>query len=100
MYVDPHAGEGETSMMAYYFPGQVDLDLSRTLAPTNTTPQDFFKWRTQGWEVARKMTPQGYVGAPAKYDPKAGKEGIEKEVERLADAIESSMKGTYRPPKP
>jgi len=100
MYVDPHAGRGETSSMAQYFPGQVDLEMAKSLAPTNTTAQDFFKWRTEGWETAKRMTPQGYVGSPAEYDPKAGKEEIEALVKRLADVIESSIKGTYRPPKP
>ncbi len=99
-YVDPHAGKGETSIMAYYFPDQVDLDLARTLAPFKLTAGDFAKWRTGGWEVARKMTPLGYIDDPASFDPKAGKEAIEEFVGKVADVIESSIKGTYRPPTP
>ena len=87
-------------MLAHYFPSQVDFDLARTLVPTKLTAEDFFKWRTGGWELARKMTPQGYVGDPGSVDPKAGKEAMEEFVERVADVIEASMKGTYRPPTP
>ncbi len=99
IYLDPHAGKSETSMMAYYFPGQVDLDLAKKLIPTKVKAEDFAKWRS-GQEAAKEMTPLGYVGDPAGFDPKAGKKEMEEAVGRSANAIESFIKGTYRPPAP
>jgi len=99
IYIDPHAGKSETSMMAYYFPGQVDLDLARKLIPTKVKAEDFGKWRS-GPEAAKEMTPLGYVGDPAGFDPDAGRREMEEGVGRSANVIESFIKGTYRPPIP
>jgi len=99
IYLDPHAGKSETSMMAYYFPGQVDLELARKLMPTKVKAEDFAKWRS-GPEVAKEMTPLGYVGDPASFDPNAGRREMEEGVGRSAKVIESFIKGTYRPPIP
>lgn len=99
IYLDPHAGKSETSMMAYYFPGQVDVDLARKLIPNKVTAEDFAKWRS-GPEAAKQMTPQGYMDDPASFDPDAGRKAMEGAVGRSASVIESFIKGTYRPPAP
>jgi len=99
IYLDPHAGRSETSMMAYYFPGQVDLDLARKLIPIKVKADDFAKWRS-GPEAAKQMTPLGYIDDPASFDPNAGRKAMEEGVGRSANVIESFIKGTYRPPTP
>ncbi len=97
IYLDPHAGKSETSMMAYYFPGQVDLDLAKKLAEYKVKADDFAKWRS-GPEAAKQMTPLGYMDDPASFDPDAGRKAMEEGVRRSANVIESFIKGTYHPP--
>jgi creatinine amidohydrolase len=99
IYLDPHAGKSETSMMAYYFPGQVDVDLARKLTEYKVKADDFAKWRS-GPEAAKQITPLGYMDDPASFDPDTGRKSMEEAVGRSANVIESFMKGTYRPPTP
>jgi creatinine amidohydrolase len=90
-YLDVHAGGTETGMMVHYFPDQVDADLAKTLKPTNLTTRDLMEW-DQSWSDARRITPLGYFGDPASFDPEAGHQKIESSVESLANLIESFMK--------
>lgn len=93
-----HADMTETSVMAHYFPDQVNVELTKTLKSTNLTFEDLLVWR-RGWSDARKVTPLGYFGDPASFDPLVGKQLIEDDVRNLADLIESFLKGTYKLPK-
>ena len=63
-----HADEYETAAMVRYFPDTVDYDALRGLAPTNLTLDDLNAWRTGGG-AARRLTPDGYFGAPNPIDP-------------------------------
>lgn len=65
-YIDIHAGAGETSMMLKYFPEDVDVELAKSLKPTDLTFDDLKEWR-RGGDISRKVTPMGYVGNPAGF---------------------------------
>jgi creatinine amidohydrolase len=63
-----HADEFETAAMVRYFPDTVDYDALRNLEPTRLTLQDLQDWR-KGGDEARRLTPDGYFGAPNPIDP-------------------------------
>ena len=63
-----HADEYETAGMVRYFPETVDYDRLRGLPPTRLDAADLAEWRTGG-EAARRLTPDGYFGAPNPVDP-------------------------------
>ena len=90
-YLDIHAGGGETGMMAYYFPDQVDLELARKLKSTDLIFKDLWEW-DPGWSDARKITPLGYFGDPASFDSHEGKEKIEEYATSVADLIAEFLK--------
>lgn len=87
-YIDIHAGAGETSMMVKYFPDSVDIELAKTLKPTNLTGDDLKEWR-RGWDISRKVTPLGYVGNPAGYGSVSG--NMDKFAEVAAGLIEKRI---------
>ncbi len=91
-YLDIHAGSRETGAMLYYFPEQVNKELAKTLKPTNLTFKDLTAW-DRGWKSARGITPLGYVGDPASFDPGAGRERTETSVRAAADLIETLLRG-------
>jgi creatinine amidohydrolase len=90
-YLDVHAGTGETGTMVYYFPEQVDVELAKTLKSTDLTTKDLLEW-DQSWNDARRITPLGYFGDPASFNPEASRQRIENSVESMANLIESFMK--------
>jgi creatinine amidohydrolase len=63
-----HADEYETAAMVRYFPATVDYDALKDLAPTQLTMDDLAEWR-KGGDAARRVTPDGYFGAPNPIDP-------------------------------
>jgi len=91
-FFDIHAGGRETGMMVHYFPDQVNKELAKTLKSTNLTLTDLMAW-DQGWEDAKKITPLGYFGDPASFDPEASKKRMESLVKSFADLIENFLKG-------
>jgi creatinine amidohydrolase len=93
-----HADMTETSVMAHYFPDQVNVELTKTLKSTNLTFDDLLVWR-QGWSDARKVTPLGYFGDPASFDPMVGKQLMEDDARNLAHLIETFLKGDYKVPE-
>jgi creatinine amidohydrolase len=97
-YLDIHAGERETGIMAHYFPNQVNIGLAKELKSTDFTNQDLAVFRL-GWSDARKLTPLGYFGDPAGFDLENSKRLIETRAKDLANLIESFVKGTYGPPQ-
>lgn len=95
-YVDPHAGRVETSRLAAYFPDLVNASMARDLPPTKVTPEQFEVW-LEGWSTATEMTPEGYVGDPARFDPEEGKTENEAAVKSMANVINAFLKGNYKP---
>jgi creatinine amidohydrolase len=63
-----HADEYETAAMVRYFPDTVNYEALKNLPPTQLTIDDLQSWRAGG-EAARKLTPDGYFGAPNPIDP-------------------------------
>ena len=90
-YLDVHAGTGETGMMVHYFPDQVDVEGAKRLKPTNLTTQDLMEW-DQSWADARRITPLGYFGDPASFNPEASRQRLESLGESVANLIERFMK--------
>lgn len=97
-YLEIHAESRETGILAHYFPEAVNVKLAKTLKSTNLTFDDLMVWR-QGWSDAKKLTPLGYFGDPASFDPDAGKQLIEGYARNLANLIDTFLKGNYQPPE-
>lgn len=89
-YVDIHAGGRETGMMLHYFPDQVNAELAKTLEPTTLTLQDIMGWE---WSEARRLSPLGYVGDPANFDPEASRQRTESSARSVANLIENFLRG-------
>lgn len=96
-YLEIHAGGGETGMMMAYFPDQVKPDMAKTLPPEGGGVPELMVWR-KGWSDAKKVTPTGYFGEPAKFDAEKGLKGIEGYAKRTADLIAVFLDGKYTPP--
>ncbi len=89
-HLDLHGGSGETSFMLDVLPELVKSDMLKDLKPTNMTPKDLLVWRNGGVE-ARRMTPQGYLGDPAKASAEKGKEEMEAYGRAAAAALEAFL---------
>jgi creatinine amidohydrolase len=87
-YLDLHAGAGETSLVAAFFPEQVNLKVAKTLPPTKVTFREIGEWLKD----AKKVTPFGYLGDPASFDAGEGKKYTEDMCRMMADAIENFLK--------
>lgn len=97
-YPEIHADAGETGMMVSYFPDQVNVEVAKTLKPTDLPFKELLVW-IQGWSDAEKLTPSGYFGNPAGFNPEAGKMIIEGHAKSVANLIEAFIKGNYKPPE-
>jgi creatinine amidohydrolase len=97
-YLNIHAEAYETSFMWHYLPESVDLEVWRTLKPTNLTMKDLLVWQKGGLE-ARKITPQGYFGDPASANPETGRREMEAYGKVAAGVIEDLVRGRYSPPR-
>lgn len=86
---DLHAGDGETSAVLAIAPELVHKDVASKLAPTDLTAEAVAEWR-KGQERAKEITPQGYLGAPARAAAEKGKASIELEARRIAEAVAST----------
>lgn len=91
-YVEVHAGGGETSLMWYYFPELVRVDIWKTLKSTDKTVEDLMVWR-RGWGDAKRVTPDGFFGDPTTASPEKGKTGFDEFKVSAATAIEAFLKG-------
>lgn len=89
--LDIHAGAGETGAMVEYFPDEVDTELARKLDATKLNPEAFSIWR-QGWSDARGITPLGYLGDPAGFNPEEGRLYMEGMCKAAADLIEAVVR--------
>jgi creatinine amidohydrolase/Fe(II)-dependent formamide hydrolase-like protein len=90
-YAEVHAGGCKTSAMLAYFPDQVDVELARTLKPTELDWGDVARW-VHGGQTAREMASLGYVGGPANLIVKDAKEYIEASARMCAEAIVAYLK--------
>jgi creatinine amidohydrolase len=93
-----HAESYETSFMWHYLPESVDLEVWRTLKPTNLTMKDLLVWQ-KGGLVARRITPQGYFGDPTSANPETGRREMEAYGKVAAGVIEDLARGQYFPPR-
>jgi creatinine amidohydrolase len=98
LYLDIHAEGYETSVIWYYLPELINIEVWKELKPTNLTFKDLEVWRKGGMD-ARKVTPNGYFGDPTTANPKRGREEIEAYGRIAAKVIEDFTKGCYSPPK-
>ena len=96
-YLEIHADSLETGIMQHYFPEQVNPKAVRKLKSTDLTLRDLMLWR-QGWSDAKRLTPHGYFGDPASFDPREAREFIQRHAGDIADLIGKYLKGNYRPP--
>lgn len=97
-YLNIHAEAYETGLMLHYLSDLVNLEVLRTLKPTNLTFDDLLVWRKGGAE-ARELTPQGYFGDPATANPEKGRREMEVYGRIAAEVIGDFLKGCYSPPK-
>jgi creatinine amidohydrolase len=98
-YLDIHADAHETSFMWYYCPELVNLEIWKTLEPTNLTIKDLQIWKKGGME-AREITPQGYFGDPTSANPARGSKHMKVYGKIAANVIEAFLQGRYSPPNP
>jgi creatinine amidohydrolase len=94
-FLDIHAGEWETSIMLGHHGELVKRELLPSLEPTNLGREQLMAWR-QGHEVARRITPQGYFGAPADATAERGLHVIETEARAIARAVQRCLENDQR----
>jgi creatinine amidohydrolase len=83
---DLHAGEAETSLMMHLAPDLVREGARKGLPPVKLAPEVLPRWR-EGYDTARKITPDGYVGSPAEARAARGRGRLEAEAASMAAAI-------------
>jgi creatinine amidohydrolase len=88
---DLHAGEGETSVMLRAAPTTVRERAIRGLKATDLSAEQVAAWR-EGGAAARRITPDGYLGAPAGADAAKGEARLAAESDAYAAAILRSVK--------
>jgi glutaredoxin len=71
--------------------GELNKELAKTLTSTNLSLSDLKTW-DQGGDHAKKITPLGYFGDPASFDPETSKKRMEGLAKTLADLIENFLK--------
>lgn len=65
-FFDIHAGAVETAQMLCYYPEQVDVTKTEALSPLELNQAEVTEWMAGG-ERAVELTPDGYLGSPARY---------------------------------
>jgi creatinine amidohydrolase len=83
---DLHGGRRETSMMLEAAPGAVAGPRLRSLPPVSLSPEEVAAWR-KGYAQARRLTPDGYLGAPAEASRAEGRRALRQEADLYAGAI-------------
>lgn len=85
-YPDLHAGCWETSNMMAAVPALVREDERAALVPTNLDASELGLWRRGALE-ARQMTPDGYLGDPARATTEQGRRQLDRHAALAAEAI-------------
>jgi creatinine amidohydrolase len=83
---DLHAGDAETSAMLSVAPSTVRTLRLRSLPPTNLSEAQVAEWR-RGQEHARRLTPDGYVGDPARATAAKGRRLTHRTATAYTNAI-------------
>ena len=83
--------------MWHYFPALVNLEVLKTLKPTNLAFKDLLVW-TKGGKEAREVTPRGYFGDPTTASPERGRKEMEAHGKAVAGVIEAFLQGHYSLP--
>ncbi|WP_327327932.1 creatininase family protein [Streptomyces sp. NBC_01210] len=89
-----HAEEIESALMMRWFPELVDYDAMAGLKPTGLSPDDLAEWR-KGGEHARRVTPQGFFGAPSPRDPFLWR-FHQRMAAAMADLVTASLSPSHR----
>ena len=63
-YIDIHAGADETNWLLLNYPDLVDVDTAQHLPNTNLTFSELKQW-LNGGQIAKSITPLGYLGHPS-----------------------------------
>jgi creatinine amidohydrolase len=84
--LDLHASSTESGIMARFYPAQADLVVARSLAPTRLTWPNLASWSRGGAE-ARRLTPWGYLGDPARFDLAKAERTIAQAASSIAELI-------------
>jgi creatinine amidohydrolase len=92
VHLDIHAGQWETSLLLSICPDTVRSELLSQLEPTKLGAPDLAEWR-KGQEVAKRITPHGYFGDPAKAEAARGAELLRVEATAVADAVATAIAG-------
>ncbi|GGT60666.1 creatininase family protein [Actinomadura citrea] len=96
--VDVHAGSWETSLMMHTHPRLVREEVRARLEPSGVGPSELAIWR-QGYEHARRVTPDGYLGDPAAADAAEGLRIQTAAAEQAAAAIVLRLRDDTRRPR-
>jgi creatinine amidohydrolase len=86
LHPDLHAGDGETSMMLSIAPALVRKEIAQKLPATKLGADELAQWR-KGAEHAKRITPQGYLGDPARAEEGRGAKRIAQDSAAFAAAI-------------
>jgi creatinine amidohydrolase len=79
--------------MMHTHPALVREDVRARLAPSGLGPTELATWR-QGFEHARRVTPDGYFGAPAAAGADEGRRLQAAAAAHAADAIALRLRST------
>lgn len=90
-FPDLHAGDSETSMMLRIAPDAVRTAIIPTLKPTDLSADQVAIWR-KGYEDAKAVTPDGYLGAPSQASAARGEVRLAAEAGAYAEAIETDLR--------
>lgn len=85
--------------MGVYYPEVTDLETAKKLASTTLTGRDVTEW-VKGWDIARKMMPDGHFGSPAEFNLGEAEANFERSASHAANAIAVFVKGTYQATTP
>ena len=85
-FPDLHAGQWETSAMLSICPSLVRQDKLPAIPAVQFSPADLQDWRSAP-EIARRKTPEGHVGDPARADARTGAADIEESALAMVKAI-------------
>ena len=93
LVADLHAGDAETSAMLSGARSAVRTSRLRSLPATTLSEAQVAEWR-RGQEYARRLTPHGYVGDPARATAEKGRRQTRQTAAAYAKAIVRLLKRT------
>ena len=88
-YPDVHGGDVETATMHHFYPQLTDAQQAKTLPPVRLGDDKIWDWLLGG--QTERLSPGGYLGAPADYETARVIENIEDIALRVSEAILESI---------